>query len=226
MRQPAALRTMIQKPRAALVGPAKITGKRIQYVMDAYNFLPFALYESKILVKAVIIKNTTKLMKKTILSLTVLGIVLGVPAVLFTDSVFATHTVCSPESARAGEPVPHGNAHQVESFCAAGAADVDKPNADAKEYRVESSCKKIPLDVSNCVLLKDYVVPAINALAASVGIVVVIMVAWGGFQYTTSRDNPQQAAQAKNHVQNAIIALVMYIFMIAFLNWLVPGGVF
>lgn len=92
--------------------------------------------------------------------------------------------------------------------------------------KARNTCNTVPLNVDTCPFLKNYVVPAINVLAASVGIVVLIMVAWGGLQYTSSRDNPQQTAAAKDHIRNAILALVIYIFMIAFLNWVVPGGVF
>lgn len=89
---------------------------------------------------------------------------------------------------------------------------------------VEKADCKIDMSSGNCRIVKR-IVDLINALSAAVGIVVVIMIVWGGIKYTSSRDNPQQAAQAKEHIRNALIALVFYIFMMAFLNWLVPGGV-
>lgn len=93
---------------------------------------------------------------------------------------------------------------------------------DAETRRARNTCQTW----NDCPLMSRYVTPAINALSGAVGIVVVTMIVWGGIRYTSSRDNPQQAASAKEHIRNALFALVIYIFMMAFLNWVVPGGVF
>jgi len=93
---------------------------------------------------------------------------------------------------------------------------------EGETRRARNTCKTW----DDCPLISKYIVPAINALSGAVGIVVVIMIVWGGMQYTSARDNPQQAAAAKEHIRNALFALVIYIFMVAFLNWIVPGGVF
>lgn len=103
---------------------------------------------------------------------------------------------------------------------------VEQGGASQPPQRVSADCKTIPLNTENCPFLRDYVSPAIKALSGAVGVVVLIMIAWGGLQYTSSRDNPQQTAQAKDHISNAVLALIMYVFMVAFLNWLVPGGLF
>ena len=91
--------------------------------------------------------------------------------------------------------------------------------------KARNTCNTVPLNADTCPVLKNYIIPVINVLAGSVGIIVVIMVAWGGLQYASAKDNPQQAAAAKDHIRNALMALVMYIFMLAFLNWVIPGGV-
>lgn len=95
----------------------------------------------------------------------------------------------------------------------------------AEQVNVEGDCIGENLNSGNCGIVA-YLVLFIRVLSAAVGIVVTIMVAWGGLQYASSRDNPQQAAAAKDHIRNAVLALVFYIFSIAFLNWLVPGGIF
>ena len=66
----------------------------------------------------------------------------------------------------------------------------------------------------------------INFLAAGVGIVVVAVIIIGGIQYMTAGDNPQTVAAAKQRIMNGLIALLAFIFSFAFLQWLVPGGVF
>lgn len=95
----------------------------------------------------------------------------------------------------------------------------------------------VPLqDGSDCVLesdenteLKDnsiivYTRNIVRFLSAGVGIVIVLMIIVGGIQYITSQGNPQATASAKNRITNAIIALFLFIFMTAILNFLIPGG--
>jgi hypothetical protein len=65
----------------------------------------------------------------------------------------------------------------------------------------------------------------INFLSIGVGIVVVIMIIVGGIRYTTA-DNPQAVSAAKQHIANALIALVAFLLTFAFLQWLIPGGIF
>jgi hypothetical protein len=67
---------------------------------------------------------------------------------------------------------------------------------------------------------------AINLLSAGAGLVITFMIIVGGIQYSTSGANPQAVTAAKNKLFNAIIALLMLIFLYSFLQWLVPGGPF
>ena len=85
-------------------------------------------------------------------------------------------------------------------------------------------CKGEDIDKTNCGILA-YLITAINVLSAVVGVVVVIMIAVGGIQYSAAKDNPQATVAAKSRITNAIIALVAYIFMWAFLQYIIPGGV-
>lgn len=67
---------------------------------------------------------------------------------------------------------------------------------------------------------------AINVLGAGAAVVVVIMIIAGGIQYSTAGDNPQVIQAAKEKIANAIIALIAFIFLYSFMQWLVPGGIF
>ncbi len=71
----------------------------------------------------------------------------------------------------------------------------------------------------------SYLIDLINILTALVGVVVVIMIVIGGIQYSAARDNPQAIQAAKGKITNAVLALVVFIFTSAFLQWIVPGGV-
>jgi hypothetical protein len=65
-----------------------------------------------------------------------------------------------------------------------------------------------------------------NILSAGVGVIIVIMIIVGGIQYTTAGSDPQKVAAAKSKIMNAIIALIAFFFLFAFLQWVVPGGIF
>lgn len=65
-----------------------------------------------------------------------------------------------------------------------------------------------------------------NGLSALVGIVIVVMVVVGGIQYSMARDNPQAVAAARQKIINAVLALLLFVFMFAFLQWIIPGGLF
>lgn len=66
----------------------------------------------------------------------------------------------------------------------------------------------------------------INFLAGLVGIGAVIMIIFAGIQYITARDNPQSVQAAKTKIINVVIGLVAFAFLFAFMQWLIPGGVF
>lgn len=95
------------------------------------------------------------------------------------------------------------------------AADGPKPH--------ETECKDGNLN-NNCSIVK-YIRTFVQALSALAGIVIVIMITVGGIQYSASKDNPQATAAAKGRVTNAIIALVSYLLLFGFLQYIVPGGV-
>lgn len=66
----------------------------------------------------------------------------------------------------------------------------------------------------------------INFLAAGVGVVVVFALIIAGIQYTTAGDNPAKVQDARKRILNAIIALIAFGLTFAFLQYLIPGGLF
>lgn len=66
----------------------------------------------------------------------------------------------------------------------------------------------------------------VDFLSVGVGIVVVGVILVGGIQYIMAGDNPQALTAARQRITNGIIALFAFIFMSAFLQWLIPGGIF
>ncbi len=76
---------------------------------------------------------------------------------------------------------------------------------------------------SNC-LLSNYINPAINLLSGIVVLVVIGSIIMGGIQYSASAGDPQKTAKAKSRIINSILALLVYIFLYAFLQFIIPGG--
>lgn len=66
----------------------------------------------------------------------------------------------------------------------------------------------------------------VNFLSVAVAIIVVAMLIVGGIQYSIAGDKPENVNAAKQRIINALIALFAYIFTFAFLQWLIPGGLF
>ena len=66
----------------------------------------------------------------------------------------------------------------------------------------------------------------VNFLSAGVAIVVVGAIIYGGIQYAMAGDKPEAVTKAKQHITNALIALLAFIFLFSFVQWLIPGGVF
>lgn len=76
----------------------------------------------------------------------------------------------------------------------------------------------------DCGLIEKYGIPFLNFLGAIVGLVVTIAIVYGGIQYASSADDPSKVAAAKSRIINAVIALIAFLFMYGFLQWLIPGG--
>lgn len=73
-------------------------------------------------------------------------------------------------------------------------------------------------------LFNNYINPFIAFLSAIAGIVILISIIAGGVQYSAAGADPNKVAMAKQRITNAIVALLCLIFLFAFLQWLVPGG--
>lgn len=91
--------------------------------------------------------------------------------------------------------------------------------------------KPTPQSLNNCVkqnpIIHDIQV-VVNILSALVGVVVVGTIVLGGVQYIMAGagGSSEDVNKAKQRIMNGAIALLVYFFMFALLQWLIPGGVF
>jgi hypothetical protein len=67
---------------------------------------------------------------------------------------------------------------------------------------------------------------SLNILSAIVVLAAVIMLIVAGIQYTASNGDPQAIAAAKKKISNVLMGIFAFIFLYAFLDWLIPGGIF
>ncbi len=66
----------------------------------------------------------------------------------------------------------------------------------------------------------------VNVLSGLVGVVVVGVIILGGVQYSMAGDKAEAVSAAKKRIINGFIALAAFMLTYAFLQWLIPGGVF
>jgi protein-tyrosine phosphatase len=66
----------------------------------------------------------------------------------------------------------------------------------------------------------------INVLTAGVGVLAVGGIVYGAILYASAGDNTGQVQKAKEILRNVIIGIVAFLGMYAFVQFLIPGGVF
>lgn len=65
----------------------------------------------------------------------------------------------------------------------------------------------------------------IQILSVLVGTVAVGGLGYAAVLYASAQDNGNQVSEAKTIARNIVIGLLLYVFTIAILNWLIPGGI-
>jgi hypothetical protein len=84
---------------------------------------------------------------------------------------------------------------------------------------------KVNKCLNQSALVKD-IQTIVNFLSAAVGVVIIAMLIVGGIQYSLAGDNASALTAARQRITNAVIALFAFLFAWAFLQWLIPGGIF
>lgn len=106
---------------------------------------------------------------------------------------------------------------------AAACEDINPDNStkELEKSREKGAAQNYGL---NCIVQR-YVYPFIAFMSAVAGIAVVISIVLGGIQYSSAGGDPGKVAAARERITKAIIALLAFLFLFAFLNWLLPGGI-
>lgn len=104
---------------------------------------------------------------------------------------------------------------------AQGANDDDKPQPAPQlpPITIKNECPQ-----GQCIIDK-YINPAIKAVSAMVGIGVTVSIIYAGIQMSSSANNPQKVSAARQRIATSFFVLVGYFVFLAFLNWVIPGGI-
>ena len=100
---------------------------------------------------------------------------------------------------------------------------IDCSKVDCSDPAADANAK---CDRDGCDLVKAYINPFIKVLSGLIGLIAAISLIMGGIQYSAAAGDPQKITAAKDRISKTIIALVMYMFLFAFLQFLIPGGAF
>jgi hypothetical protein len=94
----------------------------------------------------------------------------------------------------------------------------------------QGACKvkgqvEIPNDPGSGGAIVFYLKLVVKLINGLVGGVIMLILVVAGIQYITSAGEPARVKAAKNRIMQALTALVLYMFIFAIINFLVPGGI-
>lgn len=106
-----------------------------------------------------------------------------------------------------------------------GTSIIDCEDVENKDTNGDGEINEADKGVENNGIWK-LLLTIVNWLTVGVGIIVALGIVLGAIRYITSDGNASQTQQGMSMITNAILGLVLYIFMYAIINFLVPGGLF
>ncbi len=102
-------------------------------------------------------------------------------------------------------------------------AKVESGDLTSGTTSLDTKCDSENLNRGNCEII-DFILVVINVLSAAAGMAIIASIMIAGYQWMTAQDNSGQVEAARKRIGMAILALFTFIFMYAFLQWLIPGG--
>jgi len=137
--------------------------------------------------------------------------------VTFTNKSTAGDVTPTPLPGAGGSQGSDGSQHALsdENYCKS------QDGRESDPALCGTPCK----DADNCSLTAKYINPIINKFLVPLAVIAVIIgIIWGAITYITSGGDPQRVALGKSRITKALLALLLFIFLYALLNWLIPGG--
>lgn len=109
--------------------------------------------------------------------------------------------------------------------CSSQGCDTGNSAPVQKKDTLGNGCDKKLGICSDNPIVKDLNI-IVGFLSGLVGVVVVGVIILGGIQYAMAGDKAEAVSAAKKRIINGLTALIAFLFIFAFLQWLIPGGIF
>lgn len=166
-------------------------------------------------------KIMTVVMSLLLLIIVVVGVQAPVAAVLECPgggTAQGPDKVCSDDSSTSTQPDTYSLGDpDTKNFC--GGDGSGKPTSGSIKTSIDFGCK------GRGDAITDMAFAIIRWLSMGVGIVVVASLIVAGVQYSASGGDPQAAQAAMKRIRSSLIALLIFIFAYAILNYVLPGAV-
>ncbi|USN96559.1 MAG: hypothetical protein H6797_05880 [Candidatus Nomurabacteria bacterium] len=125
-----------------------------------------------------------------------------------------------------------GSTADANGNCPDGSSVNDAGGPGTTTSTVKGGCGQAKTNLINCdtnarggEVLSTVLQYVVQALSILVGIGAVGGIVWESIQYAQAQDDQGAVSNARKRIRDIVIGLFVYGFMIAIINWLVPGGV-
>ena len=139
---------------------------------------------------------------------------INIPILILIAVTVLTIGLFSASSASAAGARTKGTPVTTTDVCGGG----PKHAADATKISINIGCKGL----GNPIV--DATFAIIRFLTNGVGLVIVGSMVYAGIQYSASRGDPQSIVMAQNRIRSNVVALLIFIFGYAILNYIIPAG--
>lgn len=111
-----------------------------------------------------------------------------------------------------------------------GLTNADGSNTGTGTITQAGKCGQARTNLIGCTgtgvqAIGDVLRQIITILSILIGIAAVGGIAYAAVQYASATDNSTQTKNAIDLIRNIVIGILVYGFMVAIINWLIPGGV-
>ena len=121
-------------------------------------------------------------------------------------------------------PQGFGNPNSIQGGSQCGSGD------SAVKISIDIGCKGALCHAKNaqegCNPILDATFAILKLISDGVGLLVIGSIVFAGIQYSSSRGDPGKTKEAIARIRNTLIALLVYIFAYAILNYVLPAGFF
>ena len=91
----------------------------------------------------------------------------------------------------------------------------------------ETQTQLIACDTSGkgATTIADLIKIVVSVMTVIIGIVATGGLAYAALLYASAEDNQNKVSESITIIRNVVIGILLYGFMVAIINWLIPGGV-